>query len=89
MAFGDLDLDDIVSVHWASGRRGGQGQDAKGQGYGNRGGKGSDLLQVAVLFSSGEGEEDFSKGGMEDISGELFQVAVEGVGDKEVEDRSW
>ena len=89
LAFGDLDPDDIVSVYWARGRRGGWGRDAKGQGYGGRGGKGSDLFQVAVLFSLGEGEEDFCEGGMEDVGGELLQVAVEGVGDKEVEDRSW
>ena len=88
LAFGDLDPDDIISVYWASGRRGGRGRDAKGQGYGSRGGKRSDLFQVVVLFSSGEGEEDLSEGRMEDVSGELLQVAVEGVGDKEVEDRS-
>ena len=89
LAFSDLDLDDIVSVYWASGRRGWQGRDVKGQGYGGRGGEGSDLLQVATLFGSGEGEADFSEGGMEDVGGELLQVAVEGVGDKEVEDQSW
>ena len=89
LAFSDLDLDDIVGVYWASGRRGGQGQDVKGQGYGGRGGKGSNLFQVAALFSLGEGEEDFSEGRMEDVGGELCQVAVEGVGDKEVKDQSW
>ena len=61
----------------------------KGQGYGNRGGKRSNLFQVAALLSSGEGEEDFDEGGVEDIGGELLQVAVEGVGDKEVEDWPW
>ena len=89
MAFSDLDPDDIVSVYRASGRRGGREQDAKGQGYGGRGGEGSDLLQVVTLFGLGEGEEDFSEGGVEDVGGELLQVAVEGVGDKEVKDRSW
>ena len=89
LAFSDLDLDDIVGVYWASGRRVGRGRDAKGQGYGGRGGKGSDLFQVAVLFGLGEGEEDFSEGGVEDVGGELLQVVVEGVGDKEVEDWSW
>ena len=89
LAFSDLDPDDIVGVYWASGRRGGRERDAKGQGYGGRGGKGSDLFQVAVLFGLGEGEEDFSEGGVEDVGGELLQVAVEGVGDKEVEDWSW
>ena len=60
----------------------------KGQGYSNRGGVRSDLFQVGVLLGSGEGEEDFCKGGVEDVGGELLQVAVEGMGDKEVEDWS-
>ena len=49
----------------------------------------SDLFQVVLLFSSGEGEEDLSEGGMENVGGELLQVVVEGVGDKEVKDWSW
>ena len=61
----------------------------KGQGYSNREGERSNLLQVTALFSLGEGEEDFGKGGVGDIGGELLQVAVEGVGDKEVEDWPW
>ena len=40
------------------------------------------------MFSSGEGEEDFCKSGVENVGGELLQVAVEGVGDKEVKDWS-
>ena len=32
LTFGDLDLDDIIGIYWASDRRGGRGQDAKGQG---------------------------------------------------------
>ena len=88
LALSDLDLDDIIGVYWASGRRGGWGCDVKGQGYSNRGGAMSDLFQVETLFSLGEGEEDFSKCGVEDVGGELLQVSVEGVGDEEVEDQS-
>ena len=47
------------------------------------------MFQVAPLLGLGEGEEDFSEGRVEDVGGELLQIAVEGVGDKEVEDRSW
>ena len=61
----------------------------KSQGYGDRGGERSNLFQVAALFGLGEGEDDFSEGRVEDVGGELLQVVVEGVGDKEVEDRSW
>ena len=46
---------------------------------------GSNLFQVVSLFDSGEGEEDLSEDRMEDVGGELFQVVVEGVGDKEVQ----
>ena len=88
LSFGDLDSDDIIGVYQASSRRGGRGRDVKGQGYGGRGGKRSDLVQVVVLFGLGEGEEDLSKGRMEDVGGEFLQEAVEGVGDKEVEDWS-
>ena len=89
MAFGNLDPDDIVGVCWASGRRRGWGQDVKGQGYGSRGCRMVfDLSQIVALFSSGKGEEDLRKGGMEDVRGEFLQVAVEGVGDKEVKDGS-
>ena len=48
----------------------------------------SDLFQVVALFSSSKGEEDLREGWVEDVHGELFQVAVEGVGDKEVKDGS-
>ena len=90
MAFSDLDMDDIVGVYWIGGRRGGQGRDAKGQGYGGRGCKmGPDLLQVVMLFGLGEGEKDLSKGGVENVHGELFQIVVEGVGEEEVKDWSW
>ena len=41
-----------------------------------------------ALFDSGEGEEDFDEDRVEDICGELLQVAVEGVGDEEVQDWS-
>ena len=89
MAFGDLDPDDIIGVYWAGGRRGGWGQDAKGQGYGSRGCRmGPDLSQVVMLFSLGEGEKDLGDGRMEDAHGELFQVVVEGVGEEEVKDWS-
>ena len=89
MALSDLDTDVIVGVYQAIGRRGGQGQDVKGQGYGGRGCRTmSDLFLVVTLFSPGKGEEDLGEGRVEDICGELFQVAVEGVGDKEVKDWS-
>ena len=48
----------------------------------------SDLFQVVMLLSSGEGEEDLDEGRVEDVGGELFQVAVKGVGDEEVQDWS-
>ena len=48
----------------------------------------SDLSQVVTLFSSGEGEKDLSEGGVEDVCGELLQVAVKGVGEEEVKDWS-
>ena len=89
MAFGNLDLDDILSVYWAGGKRRRWGRDAKGQGYGGRGRRMmSDLSQVVALFGSSKGEEDLREGWVEDVHGELFQVAVEGVGDKEVKDGS-
>ena len=89
LAFSDLDSDDIVGVYWAGGRRGRRGQDAKGQGYGGgRCGVVSNLFQIVMLLSSGEGEEDFDEGGVENIGGKLFQVVVEEVGDKEVQDQS-
>ena len=46
------------------------------------------MSQVVTLFGSGEEEEDLGEGWVEDVCGELFQVAVEGVGDKEVKDGS-
>ena len=49
----------------------------------------SDLFQVFSLFCLGEGEEDFREGWVEDAGGELLQVVVEAVGDKEVKDWSW
>ena len=61
----------------------------KGQGHGDRGGKRSNLFQVTLLLDPGEEEEDFGEGRVEDVGGELLQVVVEGVGDKEVEDWSW
>ena len=62
----------------------------KGQGYGGWGcNRVSDLFQIFLLFSSGEGEEDFGEGWVKDTGGELLQVVVEGVGDKEVKDWSW
>ena len=89
MAFSDLDMDDIVGVYWRGRRWRGWGQEVKGQGYcSRRCGVLSNLLQVLTLFSSREGEEDLDKGGMEDAGGELLQVAVEGVGDEEVQDQS-
>ena len=47
----------------------------------------SNLFQVVTLFSSGEREEDFGEGRVEDVHGELFQVVVEGVGEEEV--KNW
>ena len=89
MAFGNLDPDDIIGVYWASGRRKGWGRDAKGQGYSSRGRKMvSNLFQVVMLFGLGEGDENLSEGRVEDVRGELFQVAVEGVGEEEVKDWS-
>ena len=89
MAFSNLDLDDIVGVYWASGRRRGQGQDVKSQGYSGRGCRMmSDLSQVVALFSSSKGEEDLGEGWVEDVHGELFQVMVEGAGEKDVKDWS-
>ena len=89
LTFGNLDPDNIVSVYWASGRRRGQGRDAKGQGYGGRECRMvSDLFQVVALFGLGEGEEDLGEGGVKDVHGKLLQVAVEGVGDEEVKDWS-
>ena len=90
LALNDLELNDILSVYWIGGRRGRQGRDVKGQGYGGWGCKRvSNLFQVFTLFSLGEGEEDLREGWVKDAGGELLQVAVEGVGDKEVEDQSW
>ena len=73
MAFSDLDSDNIIVIHWTSGRRGGWGQDVKGQGYGSRRcGVVSDLFQVVMLFSLGEGEEDLNESGVKDAGGELL-----------------
>ena len=47
-----------------------------------------DLSQVVALFGLGEGEKDLGEGGVEDVRGKLFQVAVEGVGEEEVKDWS-
>ena len=89
LIFSDLNLDDIVGVYWASGRRGGWRWDAKGQGYGSKGcGVVSNLFQVVMLLSLGKGEEDLNEGRVEDVGEELFQVAVEEVGDEEVQDWS-
>ena len=49
----------------------------------------SDLSQVLMLFSLGEGEEDLREGQVKDVGGKLLQVAVERVGNKEVKDWSW
>ena len=89
MAFDNLDSDDIVSVYWIGGRRGGWGRDVKGQGYGGRGYRMmSDLSQVFTLFSSGKGEKDLGEGGVESVHGKLLQAMVEGVGEEEVKDWS-
>ena len=48
----------------------------------------SNLLQVVMLFGLGEGEEDLGNGRVEDVCGKLFQVVMEGVGEKEVKDWS-
>ena len=90
MTLNDLDLDNIFVIYQIGGRRRRRGQDVKGQGYNGWGCKRvSDLFQIFMLFSSGEGEEDLREGWVENAGGELLQVAVEGVGDKEVKDRSW
>ena len=47
----------------------------------------SNLFQVEALFNLSEREEDLDKGGMEDLCGKLFQVAMEEVEDKEVKNR--
>ena len=66
LAFGNLDLDDIVGVYWIGGRRGGWGRDAKGQGYSGREWRVVPCLsQVVTLFSLGEGEKDLGEGGVE------------------------
>ena len=56
----------------------------KGQGNGG-GGVGSllnnfSLSAVVLLFCSSEGEVDLTESQVEGVDGELFQVAVEGVG---------
>ena len=90
MALSDLDSNDILRIYWIGRRRRRWGQDAKGQEYSGWGCKRmSNLFQVLTLFSLGEGEEDLGEGWVKDTGGKLLQVAVEGVGDKEVEDWSW
>ena len=46
------------------------------------------LSTVVLLLSSSEGEVDLVKSWVEDVAGELLQVAVEGVGVKQLEDWS-
>ena len=41
-----------------------------------------------MLFGLGEEEKDLGEGGVEDVHGELFQVMVEGAGEKDVKDWS-
>ena len=64
----------------------------KGQGNGGRrvGGllNDSGLSVVVLLLCSSEGEVDLVEGWIEDIARELLQVAVEGVGVKQLEDQS-
>ena len=42
-----------------------------------------------ILFGLGEGEEDLVEGWIENVTWELLQVAVEGVGVKQFKDGSW
>ena len=55
----------------------------KGQGNGGGGVGGllnnSSLSTVVLLLSSSEGEVDLAESWVEDVAGELLQVAVEGV----------
>ena len=68
------------------------GGDSKGQGNGGGGVCGlwnnPSLSAVVLLFSSSEGEVDLAERGIEDVDQELLQVAVEGVGVQQFEDRS-
>ena len=41
-----------------------------------------------LLLSPGEGEVDLSEGGVKDFAWEFLQVAVEGIGVEQFEDRS-
>ena len=80
LAFSNLDMDDIISVHWIDGRRGGWGQNAKGQRYGGRWwGMVSDFFQILMLFCSDERVEDLGESRIESSDGELLQIVVEGV----------
>ena len=92
LSFGDLDSNDIFLIYgWGHGGSGMWG-DLKGQGNGNRGVGGLlpsfNLVQVETLFSSSEEEEDLMEGKVEDVTWELLQVVVEGVGVKQFEDQS-
>ena len=60
----------------------------KGQGNGGRGGDGSCLSTIVLLLSPGEGEVDLLEGGVKDFAWEFLQVAVEGIGVEQFEDRS-
>ena len=60
----------------------------KGQGKGSGGGDGSCLSMIVLLLGSGEGEVDLSEGRIKDFAWELLQVAVEGIGVEQFEDRS-
>ena len=48
----------------------------------------SGVSMVVLLFCSGEGEVDLEEGWVEDVARKLLQVAVEGVGMKQLEDWS-
>ena len=92
MAFSNLDLDDILVVYGGGCRRRGTGGDSKGQGNGGGGVCGlwnnPSLSAVVLLFGLSEGEVDLAECGIEDVDWELLQVAIEGVGVQQFEDRS-
>ena len=46
------------------------------------------LVQVEMLFSSGEGEEDLAEDWVEDVIWEFLQVVVEEVDVKQLKDQS-
>ena len=46
------------------------------------------LSMIVLLFSSSEGEVDLAESWVEDVTGELFQITVEGVGVKQFKDWS-